>query len=221
MRAKVAALSLNPLSTPSLLIASLVVGALSARHYFREGYGLTVVLIWLITIAVAGYAAHRADGDLPAPALIERSEWGKALLLLVALSPLYLAFIRTIPYQISTDEVTVMMNEAEASARLGWDIFSISGYFGFPSFIFVVYGWLGRLFGGIDLGNMRTIDGLVGLASIALFYLLAVPLLTRRTALAAALLLGTNHALLAISRVAMRNNSALLVMLCGLLFLLN
>ena len=221
MRAKLAALSLNPLSTPSLMIPSLVVGGLSALRYFRDGYGLTVVLIWLITIAVAGYAARRADGDLPAPHLIKRSEWTKALLLIVALSPLYLGLIQSIPYQIGTDEVTVMINEAEASARLGWDIFSLSGYFSFPSFIFVVYGWLGRLLGGIDLGSMRTIDALVGLASIALFYLLARPLLTKRLALAAALLLGTNHALLAISRMAMRNNSALLLELCGLLFLLN
>ena len=221
MRAKVAALSLNPLSTPSLLVASLVVGALSALHYFRAGYGVSVVLIWLLTIAVAGYAAHRADGDRPAPDLIERSEWPRAILLIVALSPLYLGLLRSIPYQISTDEVTIMLNEAEASARLGWDIFSVSGYFSFPSFIFVVYGWLGRLLGGINLGSMRTIDALVGLASIALFYLLARPLLTKRTALVAALLLGTNHALLAISRMAMRNNSALLAELCGLLFLLN
>ena len=202
-------------------MASLVVGALSAIHYLRTGYGLTVVLLWLVTIAVAGYAAHRVEGDRPAPDLIERSEWTRALLLIVVFSPLYLAMLRSIPYQIGTDEVTVMLNEGEASARLGWDIFSLSGYFSFPSVLFVVYGWMGRLLGGINLGNMRTLDALVGLASIALFYLLAVPLLNRRTALAAELLLGTNHALLAISRMAMRNNSALLIELCGLLFLLN
>ena len=221
MRAKLAVLSLNPLSTPSLMIASLGVGALSALHYFQAGYGLTVVLAWLLTIAVGGYAARQADGERPPPELIQRPEWSKALRLILALSPLYLLFLRTIPYQISTDEVVIIMNEAEASARLGWDIFSLSGYFSFPSFIFVVYGWLGRLLGGIDLGSMRTVDALVGLTSIGLFYLLARPLLKERLALAAALLLGTNHALLAISRMAMRNNSALLVVLGGLLFLLN
>jgi len=220
VKARVAALSLNPLSAPSILIASLGVGALSSLHYFRAGYGPSVVLIWLLTIAVAGYAAFRADGNRPALGLIDRSDWTKAVLLLVGFSPLYLALIRTIPYQISTDEVAVMINEAEASAQVGWDIFSLSGYFSFPSFIFVVYGWLGRLLGGINLASMRSIDAIVGLASIAVFYLLARPLLNQRLALMAALLLGTNHALVAISRMAMRNNSALLVELCGLLFLL-
>ena len=221
MKAKVAALSLNPLSAPALLIASLVVGSWSALRYFRDGYGLTVVLIWLGTIAVAGYAAHRGDGDRPAPALIERSEWSRVLLVLLAFSPVYLGLIRTIPYQISTDEVVVMLVEGEASAQPAWDIFSLSDYFSFPSFVFVVYGWVGRLLGGINLQNMRSLDAMVGLASIALFYILARPLLSKRMAAAAAVLLGTNHALLAISRMAMRNNSALLVELGGLLFLFN
>lgn len=221
MKAKVTAIALNPLSTPSLLLVCLLVGTLSAMRYFHQGLGGSVVLIWLATIAFAGYVVFWADRNSSAPALIDRSDWPTALLLLLSFAPLYLALIPAIPYQISTDEVVVILVEGEASAQPAWDIFSLSDYFSFPSFVFVVYGWIGRLLGGINLQNMRSLDAMVGLASVGLFYFLARPLLGKRMAAAAAVLLGTNHALLAISRMAMRNNSALLVELCGLLFLFN
>ena len=221
MKTKVTAIALNPLSTPSLLLVCLLVGTLSAMRYFHQGLGGSVVLIWLATIAFGGYVVFWANRDGSAPALIDRSDWPTALLLLLCFAPFYLALIPAIPYQISTDEVVVMLVEGEASAQPAWDIFSLSDYFSFPSFVFVVYGWVGSLLGGINLQNMRSIDALVGLASIALFYLLVRPLLGKRMAAAAAVLLGTNHALLAISRMAMRNNSALLVELGGLLFLFN
>ncbi len=221
MKAKVTAIALNPLSTPSLLLVCLLVGTLSAVGYFHRGLGGSVVLIWLATIAFAGYVVFWADRNSSAPALIDRSDWPTALLLLLSFAPLYLALIPAIPYQISTDEVVVMLVEGKASAQPAWDIFSLSDYFSFPSFVFVLYGWVGRLLGGINLQNMRSIDAMVGLASIGLFYMLARPLLSKRMAAAAAVLLGTNHALLAISRMAMRNNSALLVELGGLLLLFN
>src|SRR3990172_1616332 len=221
MKARVTAITLNPLSTPALLLVCLLLGTLSALRYFHQGVGGSVVLIWLATIAGAGVVVFWADRNRSAPALIDRSDWPTALLLLLSVAPLYLALIPAIPYQISTDEVVVMLVEGEASAQPVWDIFSLSEYFSFPSFVFVVYGWAGSLLGGINLQNMRSIDAIVGLASIALFYILARPLLSKRMAAAAAILLGTNHALLAISRMAMRNNSALLVELGGLLFLFN
>ena len=221
MKARVTAITLNPFSTPALLLVCLLLGTLSALRYFHQGVGGSVVLIWLATIAGAGVVVFWADRNSSAPALIDRSDWPTALLLLLSVAPLYLALIPAIPYQISTDEVVVMLVEGEASAQPVWDIFSLSEYFSFPSFVFVVYGWAGSLLGGINLRNMRSIDAIVGLASIALFYILARPLLSKRMAAAAAILLGTNHALLAISRMAMRNNSALLVELGGLLFLFN
>ncbi|HLE03459.1 MAG TPA: glycosyltransferase family 39 protein, partial [Anaerolineales bacterium] len=221
MKARVTAITLNPFSTPALLLVCLLLGTLSALRYFHQGVGGSVVLIWLATIAGAGVVVFWADRNSSAPALIDRSDWPTALLLLLSVAPLYLALIPAIPYQISTDEVVVMLVEGEASAQPVWDIFSLSEYFSFPSFVFVVYGWAGSLLGGINLQNMRSIDAIVGLASIALFYILARPLLSKRMAAAAAILLGTNHALLAISRMAMRNNSALLVELGGLLFLFN
>jgi 4-amino-4-deoxy-L-arabinose transferase-like glycosyltransferase len=221
MKAKVTAIALNPLSTPALLMVCLVLGTLSALRYFHQGLGGSVVLIWLATIVGAGAAVFWADRNSSAPALIDRSDWPVALLLLLSVAPLYLALIPAIPYQISTDEVVVMLVEGEASGQPTWDIFSLSDYFSFPSFVFVVYGWVGRLLGGINLQNMRSIDAIVGLASLGLFYILARRLLSKRMAVAAAVLLGTNHALMAISRMAMRNNSALLVELGGILFLLN
>ena len=189
-------------------------------RYYQTEYGPAILVAWVSSLVLAWIAFKRMDGrNARASFSLDRRDRRIILLLLVMFAPFYLAFVYLVPFQVSTDEMTIMMMSAELTAEPGWDIFSLSTYFEFPAFAFIVVGALGRLAGGIELANMRMIHASFGVVIVALSYLFFRTMLSRRMALAAAILLGVNHALLAISRMAMRDNSALLVELAALTLL--
>ncbi len=74
--------------------------------------------------------------------------------------------------------------------------------------LFVVWGHLGKWMGGIDLVHMRLLHALVGLLTIVASYYLFRQLLPRGWAMFASSVFGLNHAYLLISRLAMRENTA-------------
>ena len=113
------------------------------------------------------------------------------------------------------------MTAAERWAHRGnSDLFGLSDYLGHPAFLFVVWGKLGELFGGVDLGTMRALHGAVSLLAVAASYFLFRQLMPRRWAIVAVLLLGLSHSLFMIGRLAMRETSALLVEVVALALLL-
>ena len=124
------------------------------------------------------------------------------------------------PFQVSTDEITIMIFQNKMS-NLSYDIFSLSDYFGLPSLVFVVTGFLGKLIGGVNLLNMRIVHAVFGLliipCSYFLFHILSD---NRKVALGGAIILGINHSLIGISRMAMRENIALLFGILALAFLI-
>ena len=86
--------------------------------------------------------------------------------------------------------------------------------------LFIVWGKLGNLIGGIDLFHMRLLHAVVGLLTIAACYALFRLLLPRNWAFLGALLVGVNHSMFMISRLAMRENTAVLVLVVALILLL-
>ena len=89
-----------------------------------------------------------------------------------------------------------------------------------PSLLFIVWGKLGHLIGGIDLYHMRLLHALVALLTIAAAYALFRQLLPRGWAFFAGCLLGLSHSFLIISRLAMRENTAVLFEVVALALLL-
>lgn len=142
------------------------------------------------------------------------------LLLLIIFAPLYLLSLYTIPFQINTDEITIMIAEKNILSQGIKELFSLSSYFNFPAAIFLVFGFLGNILGGITLEHMRLLHALSGLLIIFLSYIL-FRLLFKSSLLSffASMVLGANHSLLGISRMAMRDNSALLIELASLILL--
>ena len=136
--------------------------------------------------------------------------------LIVLCAPLYLAYVHSLPVQMNTDEIVIMgVQKAYAEAR-NVDPFGLSTYAGLPSLIFIVTGKLGLLLGGINLYHMRLIHGFFGVVIVVTAYLFFRLRLSRPWAFVATIILGTNHALLMISRMAMRENTALLIELVAL-----
>ena len=192
-------------------------GALSLAVYQLTGYSVWMLLLWLAGLSVLGLYYWRESSSLPR---ISRGDLLAGVALLVVFAPLYLAHLYEWPVQVISDEPTIMGVSAQLSAADGVDPFGVSDYATRPTLLFIVWGHLGNLLGGIDLSHMRLLHALVGLLAIAASYALFRQLLPRGWAMFASSLFGLNHAYLLISRLAMRENTAVFVEVVALALLL-
>lgn len=207
--------------TLGLGAGGLLLAVAGPYHYLESGFDAAVLAAWVGAIVLLYMAVRRSD---PAPATgvdrVEPRDWSGALALLLLFAPLYLVATFQLPVQVSTDEIVIGLEADWSSGQGTWDIFALSGYFDFPRMQFILFGALGRLAGGVDLHNMRLIHALLGLTTVPLTFLLLRSLCSPWHSVAGAILLGTNHSLVAISRMAMRNDTALLLELAALAVLL-
>ena len=185
--------------------------------YAATGFGLGVGVLWLGALAlIAGVLlvnserlARPSAADLVAP-----------VLLMLAFAPLYVWRVASLPVQVNSDEVAIMTFAKRYAAMAHPDLFGLSDYFGHPVALLVVWGKLGNLLGGVDLDHMRLLHALTGLLTIGLSYAFFRQLLSLPWALVASAVLGLNHAFLMISRMAMRENTVVLVEVAALALLL-
>jgi Dolichyl-phosphate-mannose-protein mannosyltransferase len=139
------------------------------------------------------------------------------LFVLTIFGPLYLFSLYRIPWQINTDEVTIMGAAKSVAAEVPYDPFGIvDTYYGLPSFAFFALGKLTGMIGGVDLLHTRIVHASWGFLIIAISYIFFRTALSPFWAVGGAVILGANHALLAVSRMAMRDNSALLLEVAAL-----
>jgi hypothetical protein len=200
------------------LVAGLVLGALSLLVYQLSDYSVWMLLIWLAGVIALGLFFRRESPSLPR---ISRSDVFAFAALLVVFAPLYLARLYEWPVQVISDEPTIMDVSEEYSKADGVDPFGVSSYQTRPALLFLVWGHLGKWMGGIELTQMRLLHALVGLLAIAASYFLFRQLLPRGWAMFASSLFGLNHAYLLISRLAMRENTAVLAEVVALALLLH
>ena len=192
-----------------LIPLSIFLAVLGSALYFFFGYSILIIFLWLASIITAGICFH------PKPKSNQKFKEKKydfliVIFLLILFVPIYLYNTYTIPFQVNTDEITIMATQKEQHNQSQPDIFSLSNYFGFPSFIFIVTGALGNLLGGINLNNMRVVHAFFGLLIIPSTYIFFRTFTKRKVAIAGVIILGINHSLVAISRMAMRENLTLL-----------
>ena len=200
----------------SMLAGGCALGLLSLVVYGASGYGPAMLVLWLAGLGLL-CAAFARDGERAArPA---RGDLLAAAGLVAAFAPLYLARVYRWPVQVSSDEVSVMTSAERWAGVDGVDPFGVSDYLGHPAALFVAFGKIGELLGGIDLEHMRLLHGAIGLAVIATSYLLFAQLLPRRWAIAAAGVVGVSHSLLMLSRMALRENTSVLMEVVALALL--
>ncbi len=195
----------------------LACGLASLAYYERSGYDRRMLLLWSASLVLlAAFFASRSrfwpriellDVVLPAG-------------LVAAISPLYLAVLYRWPVQVNSDEVEVMAAAKSYAALTGVDPFGVSWYLSRPALLFIGWGKLGDLLGGVDLYHMRLLHALCGLLVVAASYALLRQVLPRGWALVATLIFGTSHAFFMLSRLAMRENTAVLAEVVALALLL-
>jgi len=203
-----------PVRRVAIACAGALLWVASVALYAADGFGLAVGLLWLFGLALVGTAlferiARPARIDLLMPPL-----------LMAAFAPLYLIRVASLPVQVNSDEVAIMFFAKKYAAMANPDMFGLSEYFGHPVALFVVWGKLGNLFGGVTLDHMRLLHALAGLLTIGLSYALFRQLLSVPWAVVASAVFGVNHAFLMISRMAMRENTPVLFEVAALALLL-
>ena len=199
------------------IAAGLALGGVSLVVYVARGYSHAMLWLWLsgLVIAAAGFAMRSRTWPRFSPI-----EPLLAVAAAALCAPLYLIALYRWPVQVSSDELAIMGAAREYAHAHGADPFGPSTYLTRPAMLFIAWGKLGNLIGGIDLFHMRLLHALVGLLTIAACYALFRLLLPRNWAFFATLLVGINHSMFMISRLAMRENTAVLVLVVALTLLL-
>ena len=186
--------------------------------YRENGYSRSMLVVWLIGLlglSIFFWSRNRALprislGDVLAP-----------IGLVLAFAPLYLLALFRWPVQVSGDEVALIdVSRANAHPPPEVDPFGVSLYLNRPTLLFIGWGKLGELIGGFDLYHMRLLHALFGLLTIAAVYVLMRQLLPRGWAIFATCVFGVSHSFLMISRLAMRENTAVLVAVVAFALLL-
>lgn len=194
----------------------MLLAAACAACYAWLGYHPVLPPLILVAVALAAWSLRNPTVPITSPAQA-RDDIVAVIILLAVMAPLYLWRLYTVPWQVNTDEVTIMNAAHDMLRASDTDPLGLSWYFGFPTAIFVVFGWLGQLLGGIDLFHMRLLHALFGLGCILLGYGLFRQFASPLRAGTLAGFLGANHALIGISRMAMRDNTGLFFELLALL----
>jgi hypothetical protein len=201
----------------SVLVLGVGLGFSSLALYAAAGYGRGVVVLWLAALATLSTGFWAASERLPRVATADLLVTAG---LVLGFAPLYLARVYAWPVQVNSDEVSIMTYAKIYASREGVDLFGVSDYLGHPAALLVLLGNLGELVGGVELQHMRLAHGALGLAVIAVSYALFRQLLPGCWAAFAASVLGCSHSFLMISRMAMRENSAVLIEVAALALLL-
>ncbi len=184
--------------------------------YAAYGFSAAVFAFWLFSLLLIGASLYQVGQE---SIKVNKKDLRNLALLLIALAPLYLLALEWIPNQVTKDEISLMVYGARQLER-PLDLFGVSDYFGMPAAMLLGTASLGNLLGGITLENMRMVHATMGLVIVGLAYFFLRVSMARQYALAGAIVLGTNHALLGISRLAQWDNLALLAELLALVVLL-
>jgi hypothetical protein len=199
------------------IAVGLLLGLISLVVYVAEGYSRGMLWIWLAALVVLSGAFWLRSRALPRIALADVGIAGGLVLLV---SPLYLLVLSRWPVQVSSDEIAIMDVSKQYASEANVDPFGVSWYLTRPAGLFVVWGDLGELIGGIDLFHMRLLHAVVGLLTVAVSYALFRLMLPRWWAAFAAALVAASHSMFMLSRLAMRENTALLAVVLSFTLLL-
>jgi hypothetical protein len=200
----------------ALIGLGLALGGLSLLVYIISGYSHGMLWLWLGGVAIAAVGFGLRARVWPRIAAVDV---GLAAGATALCSPLYLIALYRWPVQVSSDEIAIMSVAKDYAANPN-DPFAYSFYLTRPAGLFVVWGKFGELLGGVDLSHMRLLHAIVGLLTIAACYVLfRLLLLPRSWAFLGALLVGVNHSMFMISRLAMRENTAVFVLVVALILL--
>ena len=205
---------LVPLATVAL---GLVLGAISVGIYIAAGYSEAMLWLWLGALVITAVGFGLRARTWPRIGVLDLACAAGAAALC---APVYLIALYRWPVQVSSDEAAIMDTAKQYATIHVPDPLGAGFYLTRPALLFIVWGKLGNALGGVDLFHMRLLHALVGLLAVAATYALFRLLMPRGWAFLASLIVGFSHAMFMISRLAMRENTAVLLLVVALALLL-
>lgn len=205
---------LAPLATVAL---GLVLGAISVGIYIAAGYSEAMLWLWLGALVITAVGFGLRARTWPRIGVLDLACAAGAAALC---APFYLIALYRWPVQVSSDEAAIMDTAKQYATIHVPDPLGAGFYLTRPALLFIAWGKLGNALGGVDLFHMRLLHALAGLLAVAATYALFRLLMPRGWAFLASLIVGLSHAMFMISRLAMRENTAVLVLVVALALLL-
>jgi hypothetical protein len=205
---------LVPLGTVAL---GLLLGAISVGIYVAAGYSTAMLWLWLGALVITAVGFGLRAKTWPRVGIVDLAcAVGAAALC----APVYLIALYRWPVQVSSDEAAIMDTAKQYATAQVADPLGAGFYLTRPALLFIGWGKLGNALGGVDLYHMRLLHALAGLLAVAATYALFRQLMPRGWAFLASLIVGFSHAMFMISRLAMRENTAVLLLVVALALLL-
>ncbi|HYD50531.1 MAG TPA: glycosyltransferase family 39 protein [Terriglobales bacterium] len=198
---------LAPWSSPVRLLQAVAAIAVVTSLIANQLHHLAGLLLWLLGLSLAGYAARLADRPSSPPSplpAITRSEWVVLAGIVLLAITLRFALLADFPFLINVDEGNHGL-AAQQSWEHGFpDIFAFGPFSSFPRASFVAsafpFAWLGPGYLGLRLSS-----AVFGVASVIVTFLWVRRWWGIETALVAAGLLAINQEHLYWSRVGFNN----------------
>jgi Dolichyl-phosphate-mannose-protein mannosyltransferase len=205
---------LAPLATVAL---GLILGAISVGIYMAAGYSKAMLWLWLGALVITAVGFGLRSRTWPRIGVVDLVCAAGAAALC---APFYLIELYRWPVQVSSDEAALMDTAKQYATIHVPDPLGAGFYLTRPALLFIVWGKLGNALGGVDLFHIRLLHALVGLLAVAATYVLFRLLMPRGWAFIGSLVVGFSHSMFMISRLAMRENTAVLLLVVALALLL-
>ena len=207
-----------PRGTISSLVRGLGVAAVTAGVYAVFGYSPLVLGGWIAAMVLAGESLAVDRRPTPAADRLGPGEWAFLAAVVAGLACLLLPHLASMPYEFSTDEIYSTATVRDFQSGRERDPFGLVQWWGLPAMWFAVAGLTAHAVGA-SIESMRLVSALTGLAAIVPLYVWVRAVLGRGTARLATLLFAFGNAYIAWGRIALHQNSPVLV-LCVALALL-
>lgn len=192
----------------------------SESNWSTDTFWVVLAAIWFAAWLVFGVSTFRRKQFHPGIINWKQSLFWLAAVL-IPLAPLYLVSLYEIPWEVNTDETAMMWAYRQAVADPVPNLFGLGVYWGFPNLLYLGYGHLAELLGGISLMHSRLAHAITGLMALAIIFMFVNVLSASRfIATIATYLVGINHSMIIVSRMALRNHSAVITESFSLAFLL-
>ena len=207
----------NPLNLiKPVLVVGILAGLIAPLYYHFYGYSILVVVLWLFSSILIGFYFFTNNPRSNLLKNYDKTDIYIILILFCIFILLYSNNIFSVPYPISFDELLHITLERKFVHDMNFDFFRPSGFVYFPVMMFMLYGGLGKLIGGITLVNMRFISALFGVLTIPVSYLFFRLFSTKKIATCGSILIGFHHAFFILNRMAWFNNSVVFFELAAL-----
>ena len=203
------------------LCTGIFCGIFPAVYYSIYGFSNNILLIWLLSILILGAHFFRKSEHKKVKIGFGKRDLFIIICITLLFAPVYLYNTYKSPFPIVNDELINVIIARTKVFTTDYDIFKPTGYIFYPSFVFIFFGWTGKIiFGSITIYSMRFLTAVFGLITIPASYLFFRLFSGRKTSMGAAVILGSSHVFLALSRMALSNIAYLFnVISLGLFYL--